>query len=184
MGFAKNILRRTKFLLWWVEEKAVALTEAAILFPVLLSLLMGVYDLGQGIVVNQKVMSASQVVGDLITRNEVVTIDLVNDIVTAGELALEPYSTATFGYDIASVQFDEDGDPVVLWRVTAGMVENDIAVDSTSGFAEEGEGLVVVTVEYEYTPFFSHFVVDQINMREVAFLRGRKSATITCTDCP
>ncbi|MCB1531005.1 MAG: pilus assembly protein [Rhodospirillales bacterium] len=179
-----SFLMRTKILAWWVEDKAVALTEAAILFPVLLSLLMGVYDLGQGVVVNQKVMSASQVVGDLITRYEVVNMDLVNDIILAGKMALEPYPTGTFGYDIASIEFDEDGDPVVLWRVTQGMPANDTAVASTAGFAEEGEGLVVVSVAYEYTPFFADFVVDQIDMREVAFLRGRKSATIACTDCP
>lgn len=169
---------------WWVEETGVAFIETVILFPVLVSLLMGVYDLGQGIVVNQKTMSASQILGDLITRNEAVDMDLITDIVNAGELALEPYSTDSFGYDIASVQFDEDGDPVVLWRVTENMEPNEGAVDSTVGLGTEGQGIVVVSTSYTYVPYFANFVVDQINMSEVAFLRARTASVVTCADCP
>lgn len=165
------------------NEDGVSVTEVAIFFPILISLLMGVYDIGQGIVVNQKTIAASQVIADLITRNEVVNEDLILDVVTAGELSLEPYPTATFGYDVTSVEFDEDGDPVILWRVTDNMAEDDDAVDSTTGLGDEGEGVVVVSVVYQYVPYFSNFVVGTIDMNERAFLRGRKSATVPCADC-
>ena len=163
-----------KLVRWCHEEKAVAATEAAILFPVLMSLLMGVYDLGNGIVVNQKAVTASQIIADLVTRNQVVDMDLITDIQIAGRMAMEPFPTAPMGYDIASVEFD----------VTSNMTANDAAVDSTDIIANAGEGVVVVTVAYTYRPFFAHFVVDQIDMQEVAFLRGRRSATVLCTDCP
>jgi len=88
-----------------------------------------------------------------------------------------------FGYDIASVVFDEDSDPVILWRVTENMAQGDSAIDSTAGLGEEGEGVVVVSVSNDYTPLFSGFVVDVFNMNERAFLRGRKSETVTCSDC-
>ena len=166
------------------DESGMSVTETAILFPILLSMMMAVYDLGQGVVVNQKVVAASQVVGDLITRNEVVDMAVVEDVVNAGELSLAPYSTLTFGYDITSIEFDADGNPVILWRVTENMDQGDDAIDSTIGLGVEGEGVVVVSVVYEYDPYFTNFVVDSINMNELAFLRGRKSATVTCTDCP
>ena len=166
------------------DERGVSLIESAILFPILFSMLMAVYDLGQGIVVNQKTVAASQVIADLVSRSEVVTIDLINDIVISGELALEPYDTTPLGYDVVSVEFDEYGDPVILWRVTENMVENESAVNSTVGLGEEGDGVIVVSVVYAYEPFFSNFIVDSFNMTEVAFLRGRKSATVTCSDCP
>src|SRR5688572_28277262 len=116
-----------KLIRWWKEEKATALTETVVLFPVLMALLMGVYDLGQGIVINQKVINSSQIMADLIARYQQVTAAQVDDITDAGQLALEPYSLNTLGYDIASVRFDEDGDPEVLWRITAGMEPNDTA---------------------------------------------------------
>ncbi|HPF77897.1 MAG TPA: hypothetical protein PLF01_01275 [Alphaproteobacteria bacterium] len=165
------------------DESGLSFMETVVLFPVLLSMLMAVFDLGQGIVINQKTVAASQVIADLITRNKVVNTDLINDVVNAGELAFAPYPSDTFGYDIASVEFDEDGDPVVLWRVTENMDPDDSPIDSTIGLGAEGEGVVVVSVVYTYTPFFSNFVVDEFRMNELAFLRGRKSATVPCTDC-
>ena len=179
-----SIAAKWQLIRWAREEEATALMETVILFPVLLSLLLACYDLGQGIIVNQKAIGAAQIIGDLVTRDRNVTMESLQDIVVAGELALEPYSRTPFGYDIVSVQFDTDGSPIVLWRVTHNSLENDAAVDSTQGLGEAGEGVVIVTASYKYEPHFSSFVVDEIDMKEVAFLRGRKSSTVVCADCP
>ncbi len=179
-----NLMIRLHIVRWAVEEKGTAFIETVLLMPVFISLLMGVYDLGRGVTTNQKVIGASQIIGDLVTRNRSVTMETLEDMIIAGELAIEPYSKTPFGYDIASVQFDSDGDPVVLWRVTRNMVENDAAIDSTEAIGVAGDGIVVVTAAYDYKPFFSNFIVDKIEMREVAFLHGRRSATIACADCP
>lgn len=166
------------------DNSGLSFVETAILFPILLSMMMAVYDLGQGVVVNQKTVAASQIIADLITRRENVNMDLIDDVVNAGELAFAPYSLTNFGYDIASVTFDEESDPVILWRVTENMAQADDAIDSTSGLGEEGEGVVVVSVTNSYIPYFSNFIIDSFDMTERAFLRGRKSATVACSDCP
>lgn len=166
------------------DESGLSAMEMGILFPVLMSMMMAVFDLGQGLVVNQKTVAASQIIADLVTRRETVDLALVTDVVNAGEMALDPYSATYFGYDIASVEFDEDGDPLVLWRVTENMEQSDDALDSTFGLGEEGEGVVVVSVANKYIPYFSSFVISEFNMTERAFLRGRKSATVACADCP
>lgn len=166
------------------DEDGVSFTEVAILFPVLLSLMMAIYDLGQGIVISQKTMSASQIIADLIARNEVVDVDTIDNVLIAGGLALAPYSNASFGSDVISVEFDEDSDPVILWRVTTNMVGDDDALNSTDGLGDEGEGVVIVSVINEYEPFFSGFIVPTIEMSERAFVRGRTSSTVLCTDCP
>lgn len=184
MIFIAHIISFFKFKFYLRDERGVSALEAAMLFPVLFSMLMAIYDLGQGVVINQKTVAASQIIADLISRNEVVNMDLINDITIGGSLALEPYSKVPFGYDVVSIEFDEDGDPIILWRVTNNMDENDGAVDSTIGLGEEGEGVVAVSVVYSYEPFFTNFVVNSFDMKEVAFLRGRKSVTVTCSDCP
>lgn len=169
---------------WWRGDRGMALIETTLLFPVMLSLLMGVYDLGQGIVVNQKTISSSQVMADLISRNQNIDMALLNDIVIAGRMTMEPYTAVAIGYDIVSISFDEDEAPVVIWRVTENMAANATAVESTEGLGEEGDGMVIVTVNYQYIPFFSNFLFDRIDMSEVAFLAGRRSATVQCADCP
>ncbi len=183
-SFLYDMAVRLQFVRWKREESATALTETVILFPVLITLLMGCYDLGRGVNVNQKAIGAAQIIGDLITRDRTVTMDSLEDIIVAGELALEPFSKTPFGYDIASVQFDASGNPVVLWRVTENATRNDAAVESTKGLGGVGEGVIVVTASYKYKPYFAEFIVDEIDMKEVAFLRGRKSSTVMCADCP
>ncbi len=184
MSIIDDIWNKCAFKRWLDEEKATAFTETVILMPVLVSMLMACYDLGQGITTNQKVIGAAQVMGDLIARERNIDMVGLQDVIIAGELVLQPYSTANFGYDIASVEFDVDGSPIVLWRVTDNMAENDDAIASTEGLGAPGEGVLVVTTAYTFDPYFSHFVVDEINMQEVAFLRGRRSSTIECADCP
>jgi Flp pilus assembly protein TadG len=180
----KKIFNRFKRSQYVSDDAGVSIMEMAILFPILMAMLMAVFDLGNGIVVNQKTVAASQIIADLITRNEVVDSALIDDVVNAGELALDPYPRTNFGYDIASVIFDEDEEPEVLWRVSDNISQSSVAIDATTGLGAEGEGVVVVTVINDYEPLFSGFVVDVYNMRERAFLRGRKSATVECSDCP
>lgn len=169
---------------WRDETRAVAAIESAILFPVMITLLMGVFDIGNGIAVNQKAITSSQVMGDLLARYQVVDMNTIDDIIIAGRMAIEPYPTATWGYDIVSVEFDDDEAPEVLWQRTANMTANEAALDSTEIIAEAGDGVVIVSVAYTYRPFFSNFIVNDISMQEVAFLRGRRSTTVLCTDCP
>ena len=180
----KTFIQKRKHTNYFTDERGVSAMEMAILFPILMAMIMAVFDLGNGIVVNQKTVSASQIIADLITRNEVVDMGLIDDVVNAGELALDPYPRTGFGYDIVSVIFDDDAEPEVLWRVTENMSQGDAAVDLTAGLGEQGEGVVVVTVTNDYEPLFSGFVVDVYNMSERAFLRGRKSTTVECSDCP
>ena len=131
---------KTKIIRWAVEEDATAFIESAILMPVLASMLMGVYDIGQGIATNQRVIGASQIIGDLIARNQNLQYADLQDMIKAGELAIDPYSKTPFGYDIVSIQFDVDGNPVILWRVTHNTAANDTAVASTRGLALRGTG--------------------------------------------
>ncbi len=166
------------------DEDGVAATEAALTLPVLMILLAGVYDVGQAIVLNHKAVVAAQIMGDLITRKQIIEFAEIEDIAQAGTLAMEPYSAGVFGYDIASFIFDEDGDATEDWRVTSGMEENQNAITMAEELAEANEGLIVVTTTYNYTPLFGQHFINQIDLNEVALLRGRQSAIVTCSDCP
>ncbi len=168
---------------WIREQNAAALPEFALLFPILVAMIMGVFDIGRALTINQKVISASQIIADLITRNQNIESEQLDDIIAAGQMALDPYDRAPMGYDIVSIQFDDEGDPQELWRVTDNTDENEDMMDNAIGLGDEGEGVVAVTVTYTYQPYFTQFLRDQVNMQEVAYLRGRRSAIINCEDC-
>ena len=173
INFIKKYLR---------DEDATAFVEAALLIPVLTTLLMGVFDLGSGIVINQKTISASQVAADLVARVKTIDQAMVDDIVVASKLAFDPYDTSSFGIDIISVEFDDEGYPVQLWRDTRNMPQNNNALDSTIGLGEEGEGMIIVSTRFTYLPYFTHLFTNEFNMEEVAFTRGRRSKTVRWDD--
>ena len=164
---------------WRTDEDGLALMEFVLIFPLMITILFGVYDLGNGFLVNQKTIASSQIISDLITRNVSITEDELDDIIMAGQLALAPYDTANMGYDIVSVSFDSDDNPVEEWRRTVNMTANQTAFDSTTALGAEGDGVVVVSITYNYEPVFGGFVIDNIPMMEVSFARGRRTPVVS-----
>ncbi len=163
---------------WAVETRASASAEAALVFPILLVLLLGTFDMGNGVLANQKAIRASQIVADLVTRNMSVSAEEVNESITAGELAFAPMDSSSYGVDIVSIRFDDESNPEIVWRETRNMNANASVLDDVMSLAEAGNGVVVVTVRYLFEPVFSGFVVNEIPMEEVAFARGRRSAVV------
>jgi len=160
------------FALFARDKEGAAIVEAAMLLPVMLTMLFGLWDLGNGILYSQHTITASQVVGDLITREKSVTTAMLDNYIEAGRLAYGNQDTTSYGVDIVSVEFDSFGVP---------QVPNPDAVTSTAGLGEADEGVVVVTVTYTYTPLFASLFTNDIIMTETSYLRGRRSDTVKRT---
>lgn len=169
-----------KILSGWVKGKeGVAAVEAAMIFPLMLMIFLGVFDAGNAILANQKTVRASQVVADLITRKSIVSASDVTEAMDAGRLALEPLDSSSYGVDIVSVRFDEDSNSSIEWRETLNMGSVPDALSAVSALEDEDEGVVMVSVTYVYTPLFSSFISGPLTMNEVAFSRGRRTPVIT-----
>lgn len=164
---------------WLKEESGLAAVETALIFPMLLVMLIGVFDGGNAILANQKTIRASQVVADLIARSGIATDQDISEAVDAGRLALEPLSTGSYGVDIVSMRFDADANTEIVWRETVNMSGLPDAIAAVAALQEANEGVIMVTVEYQFDPLFLGFVFDTINMSETAFTRGRNSPVIT-----
>lgn len=174
MKALKNIILK-----WLGDEDGVAATEAALVFPILLVLLLGTFDLGNGILANQKTIRASQVTADLITRYSSVTDSDIDEAIQAGTLAFTPYPVTSYGVDIVSIQFDHEAEASILWRETRNMQADEGILERVESLAEPNGGVVVVISQYLFEPVFGEFIVDDIPMQEVAFARGRESASVS-----
>lgn len=167
------------FLQRWVkEEDGLAATEAAMIFPIMCVILLGVFDIGNGILANQKTIRASQVIADLVSRTSSVSGSDVNEAIQAGRLAFEPMDDSSFGVDIISVRFDNNEDLEVVWRETQNMLPVQDLSTRFAALASPNEGAVMVAVQYNFEPVFAGFVAEEIAMQEIAFSRGRKSAVV------
>ena len=172
-----RILKKT--LSKWIEEEdAIAAVEAALIFPMMLILFLGVFDLGNAILANQKTIRASQIVADLITRENIVTTADIDGAIEAGRLAFEPIDSTSYGVDIVSIRFDENADSEIVWRETFNMSSLPDALTAVAALETANEGVVMVSVNYTYNPVFAGFAVGQIIMGEVAFSRGRRTSVV------
>ena len=167
---------------WIKDVQAVAAAESALIFPVLLTMLLGTFDMGYGILAAQKTIRAAQVTADLITRHRSVTDQDIDEAIEGGRLSMTPYGTETYGVDIMSLEFDEDSNVISLWCETRNSEPSSQAIDNVTPLASPNEGIVVVTVRYDYIPTFSGFIFDQIQMQEMAYSRGRLTATVPHVD--
>ncbi|HEX2753181.1 MAG TPA: TadE/TadG family type IV pilus assembly protein, partial [Alphaproteobacteria bacterium] len=164
--------RLRKFL---TGDEANAAIEAGFLFPVMVAILCGMIDMGVALITNLKVTTATQIVSDLLARDKSVTDAQIDDAVNAGRLALFPYDTATYGVDIVGIQYVGTGlVPTVRWRETINMAENAAVLERSEGLGLQNEGVIAVTVRYFFTPYFSGFMINDIQMHEEAYVRGRK----------
>lgn len=166
---------------WKNGEEGVALVEAAMIFPVLFVLLFGIYDIGHAVTVNHKMITATNVVSDVVTRTYSISSDGLDQAVVAGKMAMAPYVARADDLPIyiAAVRFDEDGDPVVLWeRAFGGMEPDEQAVSRSRGLGLPGDGVVVVSMIHDYRPAFGGVVIDSFRMREVTYARGRRSSVV------
>lgn len=170
--------------LWrqWTDGKdGVALVEAAMIFPILFLLLFGIYDIGHAVTVNHKMITATNVVSDVVTRTYSISQDGLDQAVVAGKMAMAPYVAREDDLPIyvAAVRFNEDGDPVVLWeRAFGGVVPDEQAVLRSRGLGMPGDGVIVVSLIHDYRPAFGGVVVDSFRMREVTYARGRRSSIV------
>lgn len=169
---------------WIRNEDAIAASEFVLIFPVLFFMLIGIWDLGNGILTGQKLIAASQMVADLVSRNKNMTDDQLAETYIAGQLAMEPYDGSKLVIYIMSISYDDDGPTEVWHKLYPASAPEDPDVlttmlDKAKGLAPSGGGTLAVNALYRYTPDFGQYVVGTIDMDEMAFSRGRRSSIVT-----
>lgn len=175
----------------WLRKKSVdylkgreglSAPETAMIFPILLTFLLGIYEIGMGVMSNQKAIRASQITADLLSRERSVSNADITEALEAARQAVLPLDDTHLGIDVVSVEYgiDSAGNETIdtLWRETQNMNADTAVLTDLSGLGDSGEGALAVVVKYKYEPIFSNFLFDTIEMREVAFVRSRKSSVI------
>jgi hypothetical protein len=164
------------------DTKGLAFIESALILPILLILLFGLFDMGQAVIINQKLTAATYTAADLVTRKSLVDDTDLDNAVGGAQLVIDPYSRDPFGIDIIGIEFDDDEEPVELWRHTDGMSPNPSLLDAAEGLGKEGEGVVAVMGIYTYTPLFSYLFTGDIDMTETTYMRGRRTSVVKHVD--
>lgn len=160
------------------DARGLAFIESALILPLMLVVLFGLFDLGQAMIINQKVTAAAHIASDLITRKPTITQTDLNNAVGGAQLVIDPYSRNPLGIDIVGIEFNEENNPVEIWRHTDNMTASNSLVSDADGLGLEGEGVVAVRTVYTYTPVFAGNLFGTFDMEETAYLRGRRTSVV------
>ena len=97
------------------DRQGVGAIEFAILFPVLVMLYIGAFEITIGLSVSKRVSRAAGTVADMVTQQESVTKSILSQMPLVAGGIFAPYGTADLSMKITAIKIDTDAKPTVFW---------------------------------------------------------------------
>ena len=80
---------------------------------------------------------------------------------------------------ITSVYHNPDSNAVsVDWSVSRNGGSNSGSFALPTGLTEKGDSVIVAEVEYDHTPLFQDFILGDITLHDVAYLKPRRTLRV------
>lgn len=185
-GTSFGILRR-----FARDKQGIGAIEFAILFPVLLMLYLGAFQLTVGLNVSKRASRSAGSVADIISqRSSVTKSDLATMPSVVGAI-FAPYATTGLTLKITGIAVDASGKSTVAWSwaqdgttpYTSGTA---ITVPSNLNQASTFLVRSELAIPYQLISFGSSFLpngTNQITISRQYYYRQRVGSSISCSDC-
>ncbi len=161
------------------NRNGMAASEFALLLPLMLLLLVGTVELGNALIADRKITAAVQTAADLVAQAEQVSTGDLNDIFKAVELILSPYAYTNAGISIYSVVSDTGGNLSVDWSESRGTGAPSATTVLPTNLLPPGSSVVVAAMNFRHQPIITGLLVSEFEISDRAFLRPRKSTSVT-----
>jgi Flp pilus assembly protein TadG len=162
--------------------------EFALLLPVMLLLLAGLVDLGQGLTVRRKVTQVASTTSEIIAMQGTWTKASVGTILSGVSSILQPYNVEDLTVLLCVVDIGKNGKATVNWSAAYGTAPlsagQDSPVDVPKNLKEKDVQMVVTRVQYKLDTIFSGLFKSftgggAYEYDQHFFIRPRNGATIT-----
>jgi Flp pilus assembly protein TadG len=154
--------------------------EFALLFPVMMTLLLGSVEASQGIATDRKVELTAHTLADLASQYTAITNTDMTNILNAGSAIIAPYAAANLKEVVSEIAIDSQGNATVVWSATlngtALTVGQTINVPST--LATPNSYLILAQVHYSYSPTYGYVLTGNLTLSDQSYMRPRESASI------
>jgi Flp pilus assembly protein TadG len=174
----------------WIDAKAVAAVEFAIVVPFMLLLYIGGVELSNGLAINLKVTATSHSVADMVSQNTQISTAQMQTILGASSKIIAPYRTTDSGGNslmtvtVSEVSTDGSGNATVQWSksyngatVGAGRTVGQPMTlpSSLTGTPNHNVSLILGEVSYAYTPNLGYTISGTVTLRDSYYLFPRCS---------
>ena len=163
------------------DQRGVSAIEFALIAPMLITFYMGVTEMCQGFMAQKRMGHVSAIVADLVSQQNAVNVETLNDILDVGEVIMQPFPTGSLHQRISSVS-RLNGVDTVNWSLNDGITQNP-AFTVPADLIGDNQSVIVAEVTYHYDSPADYFLPDGITFRHVYFLLPRHVDRIPCTDC-
>lgn len=169
------------------DERGVMAIEMACVLFFLSVLILGTFEVPRLLLLGQKMERASASMADLVAQIDPADGNVqakINDLMTAVDSLMSPYSMTQGRVIISSIGNPTGGQETILWQRQSS---NGLVVSSKLGaqgsaptmpgglVVREGENIIVAEIVYQYEPLFGTIVYDEKTLYSNAFTRPRFS---------
>jgi Flp pilus assembly protein TadG len=174
------------------DRKGAGAIEFAILFPVLIMLYIGAFEITIGLSVSKRVTRAAGTVADLITQQQSVTKSALAQMPSVATAIFVPYNSTALTMKITGITIDASANAKVLWSWardgTVPYAKNGTVTNVPSDMKTANSFLVRTELSIPYTMFLfaPNFMPDgmrTITISRSYFYRQRQGDSIPCGDC-
>ena len=174
------------------DRKGVGAIEFAIIFPVLVMLYLGAFEITIGLSVSKRTARAAGSIADIITQQQSVTKSSLTDIAKAAPAIYSPYDSSGMLVKVTAIQIDGSSNPTVMWSWAstgaAPYAKNSTVSDVPTEMKKVNSFLIrsELSIPYALFVFAPNFM--PVEMRTITisrsyFYRQRQNDNIPCGDC-
>ncbi|GES47045.1 membrane protein [Rhizobium dioscoreae] len=173
------------------DKDGVGAIEFAILFPVLLMLYLGAFELTVGLNASKRASRSAGSIADIISQQPSVTKSVLAGMPSVAGAIFAPYSTTGLTLKITGIAIDTAGKATVAWSwaqdgtrpyTPGSTVTVPANMNQASTFLVRSE----LALPYQLLSFGANFLpsgTNQITISRQYYYRQRVGTSISCSDC-
>jgi Flp pilus assembly protein TadG len=170
------------------DDQGSALIEAALVFPILLTLFLGVSEFSEAFIVSRRLAIAANTAADLVARVKTVSTADLNGLKSMIDETIKPYSTTSFGLIITSVVADGNTPPTnkVAWSYAQGAGVTAHAAGSVitmpDNLTPANTSIIYAEVKYTFRSTLSSLIAGDVPMQAVGYQTPRFAMQVAKSD--
>lgn len=167
------------------DARGVVAIEFALIIPLMIMIYFGTVETTNAMTAARRVTNVAQTAADLTAQATTLATADVNDIFAASTAILTPFPTSV-KITITSVVANASNASLttVGWSKAYGGAtprSTNSSVTLPTGLTTPGSSVIMVEVVYIYSSPIGSFITGPITMKEVAYLKPRRSVTVAFT---
>jgi len=164
-----------------VDRRGISAVEFAMLLPLMVTLYLGGVEVSQGIGADRKVTLTARSVADLASRVTKINNADMSNILAAGKVVMEPFSSSNLRVTLTSVTIDINGNATVDWSDTYNGTARTkgSTVTVPTALKVNGTTLIWSEVEFDYKPVIGYVLTGTLTLKDQMYMRPRLSDSIT-----